>query len=138
MVKILVNDQAFEVEVLNRSKNSVEFSVKGRQYRVELAESLAPTADPVRTKTSSSTKANISRSSNGPNNPKEVCAPISGLVTDIAVAVGDNVEAGTVLVRLEAMKMQNNIFASVDGKIAEILVDAGDEVRDGQVLVRLK
>ena len=61
----------------------------------------------------------------------EVTAPMSGTVVDIAVSVGDVLEAGAPLLTLEAMKMQNVIPAPKDGTVREILVRKGDTVSNG-------
>ena len=53
----------------------------------------------------------------------------------VKVNVGDKVEAGTLVAVLEAMKMENEIFAGVDGTVAGISVSAGDSVNSGDVIV---
>ena len=51
------------------------------------------------------------------------------------LAAPDKVEAGTLVAVLEAMKMENEIFAGVDGTVAGISVSAGDSVNSGDVIV---
>lgn len=65
------------------------------------------------------------------NTAVTVSAPMSGTVIEITVAVGDEVIAGTPLLKLEAMKMQNIIPAPKDGTVREILVRKGDSVSTG-------
>ena len=65
------------------------------------------------------------------NTTTTVSAPMSGTVTDIAVITGATVTAGTPLLTLEAMKMQNTIPAPKDGVVREILVRKGDSVSSG-------
>ena len=62
-------------------------------------------------------------------------APISGTVTKIVADPGTAVEAGAVLLVLEAMKMETEITAPVAGTVAEILVHPGDAVAGGQTLL---
>ena len=50
------------------------------------------------------------------------------------VKVGDQVEVGTVLCIIEAMKMMNQIEADVAGKVTAIQVESGDPVELGPVL----
>lgn len=57
---------------------------------------------------------------------KQVTAPMPGTIVSVKVNVGDKVEAGTLVAVLEAMKMENEIFAGVDGTVAGISVSAGD------------
>lgn len=65
----------------------------------------------------------------------EITAPMPGKITDIKVKTGDKIAAGTAILTIEAMKMQNDIFAQTDCTIAEILVKAGQTVEAGQKLV---
>ncbi|MGA7387397.1 MAG: acetyl-CoA carboxylase biotin carboxyl carrier protein subunit [Pseudolabrys sp.] len=66
---------------------------------------------------------------------EEVTAPISGTVWKILVKVGDTVEYEDELMILEAMKMENPIYAPVDGKVAAINVAEGNQVEPNQVLI---
>lgn len=61
-----------------------------------------------------------------------------GLVLEVCVSVGQQVRSGEVVVRLEAMKMENDVKSSLEGTVKEIMVAQGDEVREGQVLVVLE
>ncbi|HMK70439.1 MAG TPA: acetyl-CoA carboxylase biotin carboxyl carrier protein subunit [Xanthobacteraceae bacterium] len=66
---------------------------------------------------------------------EEITAPVSGNVWKILVRVGDGVQCDDELMILEALKMENLIYASVDGKIAAIKVAVGDHVESNQVLM---
>jgi glutaconyl-CoA/methylmalonyl-CoA decarboxylase subunit gamma len=68
----------------------------------------------------------------------DVVAPIPGVVKQVLVAAGDQVEESTVTIVLEAMKMENQITARVRGTVTEIAVAPGDSVQEGQVLVRIE
>jgi acetyl/propionyl-CoA carboxylase alpha subunit len=61
-------------------------------------------------------------------------APMPGLVARVAVRPGDRVEAGTVLVVMEAMKMEHAVAAPGPGQVREILVRPGEQVGAGTVL----
>jgi propionyl-CoA carboxylase alpha chain len=60
-----------------------------------------------------------------------------GAVLSLAVEVGAHVAAGTVLVTLEAMKMEHSIRAPHDGVVAEVRVSVGEQVDTGAVLIVL-
>ncbi len=64
-----------------------------------------------------------------------VRAPMPGTIVAVEVKGGDQVRAGQVLVKLEAMKMVNAIKAPHDGRVAEVHVQAGQGVTYGHVLV---
>ena len=65
-------------------------------------------------------------------------APMPGLVRDVTVNVGDQVELRQGIVILEAMKMQNELRTPKAGAVKEIRVKPGDKVDQGQVLVIIK
>ncbi|MEM9928916.1 MAG: biotin/lipoyl-containing protein [Bacteroidota bacterium] len=68
---------------------------------------------------------------------KNVMAPMPGLVLDIMVKEGESVSAGTPLLILEAMKMENVLKAEADGVIQAISVNKGDAVEKRQLLIEL-
>jgi glutaconyl-CoA/methylmalonyl-CoA decarboxylase subunit gamma len=68
---------------------------------------------------------------------EQVRALMSGRVVEIAVAAGDEVEAGALLLVLEAMKMQNEIRATRAGRVLRIEVEAGNPVEGGAPLLVL-
>jgi len=61
-------------------------------------------------------------------------APLPGVVSDVMVNKGDRVEKGAVLMVLEAMKMENEIYAPADGVVEEIFVEVGQQVGRGDRL----
>jgi propionyl-CoA carboxylase alpha chain len=65
-------------------------------------------------------------------------APLPGVVRRVAVAVGDRVEAGAVLVVVEAMKTEHRVAASRAGRVGRVLVAEGQEVAAGAVVVELE
>ncbi len=64
-------------------------------------------------------------------------APMPGKVIKVNVKKGDKVTRGTVLLVVEAMKMENNIVALYDGKIENVNVNEGDRVDTDLQLVNL-
>jgi biotin carboxyl carrier protein len=70
--------------------------------------------------------------------PATVRAPMPGLVVRVLVEAGQEVAAGTGIVVLEAMKMENELKAPAAGLVGAVRVTAGEPVEKGQVLVELR
>ncbi len=68
---------------------------------------------------------------------EQVTAPMAGNIWKILVKVGDQVQFEDELMVLEALKMENPIYAPVDGTVAEIKVSENDAVEANQVLMVL-
>jgi geranyl-CoA carboxylase alpha subunit len=64
-------------------------------------------------------------------------APLAGRIAAVHVALGDEVQAGQVLVVLEAMKMEHSLCAPFDGRIAELSAQVGGQARAGGKLVQV-
>jgi biotin carboxyl carrier protein len=65
-------------------------------------------------------------------------APMPGLVLRVQVAPGQNVAAGTGVIVLEAMKMENELKAVGAGVVRSVRVSAGEAVEKGQVLIEFE
>lgn len=66
--------------------------------------------------------------------PKKLSAPMPGKVVRILLSQGTQVEAGTGVLVVEAMKMQNEVKSPKKGTIQKILVSEGTAVNAGDVL----
>ena len=71
-------------------------------------------------------------------NGEKVTSPLPGTVVSIAVAPGQTVKTGSVLLVIEAMKMQNEIASPRDGKVLEVAVSQGATVGAGDLLLTLE
>jgi biotin carboxyl carrier protein len=65
----------------------------------------------------------------------EIHALMPGRITSILVGEGEAVEAGTPLLILEAMKMQNEINSPIVGRVKSILVSEGETVKKDATLI---
>nr|WP_316656900.1 pyruvate carboxylase [uncultured Gellertiella sp.] len=68
-------------------------------------------------------------------NAAHVGAPMPGVISTVAVAAGQSVKAGDVLLSIEAMKMETALHAERDAVIAEVLVRTGDQIDAKDLLV---
>ncbi len=64
-------------------------------------------------------------------------APMPGRILEVKVDNGQSVEAGELLLVMEAMKMEHRIVAPSDGVIAKVNFATGDQVQQGDVLVEM-
>ncbi|MDP6071511.1 MAG: acetyl-CoA carboxylase biotin carboxyl carrier protein subunit [SAR202 cluster bacterium] len=66
---------------------------------------------------------------------KVINSPMTGKVIEIAVQDGATVSEGDLLIVIESMKMENELFADQDGTIAKILVEDEQNVSENDPLV---
>ena len=71
------------------------------------------------------------------NDKSTLVSPMPGKVVKINVKEGDEVAAGTVMIVVEAMKMENNIVATAKAKVKKILVTEGEMVDNKKQLIEL-
>ena len=135
--KYTIDGVEYKVEIGEIVDNVAEVTVNGEAYKVEME----PEKEPEKKKVvlgnpneqaageeSTTSAANV-------NTANAVKSPLPGVVTEIKVAVGDEVKAGDTVLILEAMKMANNIEAEKDGKVASICVKTGESVMEDAPLV---
>ncbi len=70
-----------------------------------------------------------------PGNPDHVPAMLPGMISEVAVKVGDTVTEGDKLVVLEAMKMLTTISAPKDGKVVEVVLQKGQQADTNDLLI---
>ena len=71
------------------------------------------------------------------NDKSRLVSPMPGKVVKINVKEGDEVSEGTVMIVVEAMKMENNITATAKAKVKKILVTEGEMVDNKKQLIEL-
>ncbi|MEN9372820.1 MAG: Acetyl-/propionyl-coenzyme carboxylase alpha chain [Pseudomonadota bacterium] len=64
-----------------------------------------------------------------------VLSPMPGLLVDVAVKVGQKVQAGERVAVIEAMKMENVLFAAADGVVGKVLASKGESLVVDQPIV---
>ena len=122
-------------------------TVNGKTYEVDVEEiggaasapvAAAPVAAPVAAPTPAPAAAPAPAPAAAPaGEGTKVTAPMPGSIVSIKVNVGDKVTADSLVVVMEAMKMENEIFAGVDGTVTSVVVSAGATVNTGDVLVTI-
>jgi propionyl-CoA carboxylase alpha chain len=70
-----------------------------------------------------------------PDMSRFVLSPMPGLLVDVAVQVGQKVQAGERVAVIEAMKMENVLFAAADGVVGKVLAAKGESLTVDQAIV---
>ena len=143
-----IGEQTFSARVVEYTETKVVVELNGNTYEVELAgeKVTAPPAAPVPSRSNRDKKrppapppANWVKGHAAPSaGPGAITAPIPGAVKEIRVSVGDKVTEGTIVLLLEAMKMENEIPSRVSGTVSDIKIGVGDSVQEGQLLIEIE
>lgn len=94
----------------------------------------APTPAPVAAPAPTAAPAPVASGSAG---SIKVTAPMPGTILKLNVKVGDTIRANDLVCILEAMKMENEIFASEGGVVKSIEAAQGSSVNSGDVIITL-
>ncbi|CFX27245.1 Single hybrid motif [Syntrophomonas zehnderi OL-4] len=65
-------------------------------------------------------------------------SPMAGKVLEILVQEGQKVAEDDEVIILEAMKMENPVFAPADGVVKEIKVKVGQQIAESEVILVLE
>ena len=122
--QVTVNGNTYEVEVEELGSSA---SVASVPYvaPVPAAQAMPKTVAPVTSASAASTGA------------YKVVAPMPGKIVDVKVSVGQIIKEGDLVAFLEAMKLENEVFASVSGTVASVNVSAGNMVEANDVIISI-
>ena len=140
--KLTIDKKQYEIEVKTFSPKEATLVVNGKTLAVQVDDIIAEApqvAKTLRQRAKPMSAPSAPRVADGPGpapvGGDGVKAPIPGAILSIDVKEGDVVDAGQVLLTMEAMKMENQIKAPKGGKITQLLVQPGDAVAQGQDLL---
>jgi len=137
--KYTINGTKYEVSIGDIDDCQVTVTVNGEEYKVEMERP----AEPEKKKPVLGKPAEAAEKAEGTevadkaavNKNNAIKAPLPGVITDIKVAVGDEVQAGDTVVVLEAMKMANALQAEKAGRVTAVCVKIGESVLEDDALV---
>ena len=123
--KVTVNGVEYEVEI-QFDDGKWEVTIDGKLYEVEIDQG-------------SRRGRRQKRDSNrgGGSSSGLISSAIPGKIVSVLVSEGDKVDSGSVVIVLEAMKMQNEIKAGIDGKVEKIMCKPGERIEANVPLMEI-
>ena len=118
-------------------KTNVVVEVNGRRVEVKLPASLGAAAPAAAAKAKKPTRRDRGGAKASAPSTNAVASPMQGTIVKVAVAEGDTVAEGDLVVVLEAMKMEQPLNAHRAGVIKGLLVEAGQTVASGDTLCEI-
>ena len=122
LIRATINGGQRKVSIIEESGSSLVLEIDGQLATLERPPSLLPSQE------RSASHASIQQGF--------FSSPLPGVVVSIEVREGEDVELGTPLLTIEAMKMESIIRADRHARISEVVVKKGEAVRKGQPLLR--
>ena len=112
-----------EVIAMEASRKAMTLRVNGHDYEVAINDRFDQLLEKLGMKNQMGNQVN------------DVKAPMPGLVLEVKVETGQQVEKGDALIVLEAMKMENILKAACPGMVQKVNVKQGEAVEKNQVLI---
>lgn len=124
-IAILLNGRSYVAAVLDESGDRRRIGIGGHTFDVALKSERALLLE----------RYGLSETTT--SDALKIYAPMPGMVLSVAVAPGAFVEAGTGVLALEAMKMENELRAERAGTVQAVHVAAGDVVSKNDLLLEI-
>jgi biotin carboxyl carrier protein len=140
--KITINNKTRLVVVKKIQSNNAIVEVDGTQYNVEIESKIKRHLEPLDVKpnpptTFASNSIDKKRIESSPSSEAQIVAPLPGMIMQILVKEGDKISANQIVMKMEAMKMENDIKSDKDGIIEKIHVNQGEAILENTVLISL-
>jgi len=125
---VLKDNRSYKAEIIQSDFLTKNYTVKvnGNTYEVNLADSLDLLIKEMGFEVGAAKQVNA------------IKAPMPGLVLEISVEIGQEVQEGDTLLILEAMKMENSFTSPRAGIIKSIAVNKAQAVDKGQLLIEFE
>ena len=133
--KYTINGNKYEVVVGDITDNIATLTVNGEEFKVEMEKQAEPEKKKPVVRSATAADDAPAADKGAVNKANAVKAPLPGVITEILVEVGQEVQAGDNVIVLEAMKMANNLQAEKSGKVTAVCVKVGESVMEDDALV---
>ena len=126
--KVLVNSVEYDIDLVSIGRREIDLTMPNRSASVP-----PPPVAPVQVAPQQPVRRNHPMVAGQSN----IVAPMPGSIFQMRVKEGDKVQAGQVLLVMEAMKMENPVTAPFNGTVSKVHVREGDNVGEGDLLVEV-
>lgn len=125
---VLKDQHSFKTEILSSDFYNKQYTVRvnSNTYDISLSNELDVLIDEMGLSLGSETLINT------------IKAPMPGVIIEINVRAGDEIQEGDHLLVLEAMKMENTLSAPRNGVVKSVLVKKGQTVEKNQLLIEME
>lgn len=131
-----ISGNTYSVDIKSLEENLAEIEVNGTLYEVKLGKEIQTPKTPKLVRyTPPKVKAPEPLTTPGLSLIK---APLPGTIIAVYVQPGATIKRESPVLVLEAMKMENNIYAEKDGIVKTVKVTTGDTVMQGDVLIEIE
>ena len=155
-MEIHIGNRVADVSLVNKEGNKVQLTIDGKPYEVDIVMAENGSCSILQKESKKSydvnifyrsyridivdTQAKYLRMKKGDDTRQDdkIIAPMPGKVVKIPVQKGDHLQAGDIVIVLEAMKMQSNYKVNSECIVKDILVNEGDSVNGNQTLILLE
>jgi acetyl/propionyl-CoA carboxylase alpha subunit len=145
-LRIEIQYNIFEVEILKREQNLLELTVNGALERIHVVEKAVETiihfqGFPFAVRSNSilsQVQIQTKKSGIQQNFQNLICADLFGKVLHLNATVGEAVSKGQTLLTLESMKTEIHVLSPTQARIKKIHVKTGETVAEKQVLIELE
>jgi len=131
-----ISGNKYDAEIIKMEDELGIVEINGTRYEVEIHHSKPVQKTPKLVRTPIPEK-NEKVEMKAESGMYRILSPLPGVIIHVLVKEGDRVKAGDKVLTLEAMKMENNVFAEKAGIVKSIKVQAGGNVLQGDLLIEL-
>ncbi len=136
-LRFVISNHIYLIDTFQYSDGSIQFEHEHQQLTAHIIERNNDVFVSIHGEQTRLQSPTTQHQQSGQSVQDQIRSPMPGQIIAVAVASGDHVQQGELLVRLEAMKMEHSIKAPCDAIIETVIPQTGDQVQEGQLLIKL-